>query len=89
MEKFKIKVLSEFQENRLPIERKDEIVNRIDKELGTLQKEREDIVLEVERLSLQKEENRRAIETLTEGRIELSGRIKEAEKLLKELVGTR
>jgi|TARA_Y100000031_G_C8167287_1_gene360001 chromosome segregation ATPase len=89
MEKFKVKVLSEFQETRLPIERKDEIVNRIDEELGTLQKEREDTVQEIERLSLQKEENRNVIERLTEERIELSGRIKEAEKILKELVGTR
>ncbi len=89
MEKFKVKVLSEFQETRLPIERKDEIVNRIDKELGALQKEREDTVQEIERLSLQKEENRRVIERLTEERIELSGRIKEAEKLLKEIMGTR
>ena len=62
--------------------------NRIDEELGTLQKEREDIVQEIERLSLQMEENRRTIERLTEERIELSGRIKEAEKLLKELMGT-
>ncbi|MDP7080764.1 MAG: hypothetical protein QF415_12790 [Candidatus Undinarchaeales archaeon] len=89
MEKFKVKVLSEFQETRLPIERKDEIVNRIDEELGTLQKEREDTVQEIERLSLQKEENRSVIERLTEERIELSGRVKEAEKLLKEIVGTR
>ena len=89
MEKLKVKVLSEFQETRLPIERKDEIVNRIDKELGALQKEREDTVQEIERLSLQKEENRRVIERLTEERIELSGRIKEAEKLLKEIMGTR